>query len=148
MIGVLGVGGYEVPRQSPAGILSTLVTLLVLMIVCWLGIIAVVAVLEARTATDDVARPMTYEPVNATRPATLPAITATEAGEETTHATQTKGRGSSRAVPAGLGRDGRRQERLGLVERPQHGGGNPTRGNSGTGGPGGVEGSRHPGEIA
>ena len=61
---------------------------------------------------------MTYEPFNATRPATLPAITATEAGEETTHATQTKGRGSSRAVPAGLGRDGRRQERLGLVERP------------------------------
>lgn len=60
MIGVLGVGGYEVPRQSPAGILSTLVTLPVLMIVCRLGIIAVVAVLEAldryrrRRAANDV----------------------------------------------------------------------------------------------
>jgi hypothetical protein len=48
MIGLLGVGGHEVPNQTPQGIISTMLTLVVLLVVCWLGIIAAVAVLEVR----------------------------------------------------------------------------------------------------
>jgi len=41
---------------------------------------------------------MTYEPVNATWPATLPATTATEAGEETTMHLRRRAAGVSRRI--------------------------------------------------
>jgi hypothetical protein len=140
MIGVLGVGGYEVPRQSPAGILSTLVTLLVLMIVCWLGIIAVVAVLEAR---DRYRRRRAANDVRALqRDASRDQGDRSRVRRPRTRLRRRAAGVLALCLPASAATAGAKS--LGLVERPQHGGGNPTRGNSGTGGPGGVEGRQAP----